>query len=153
MKPIDNSQTDNHIIRAQSTIYEDMLKIIAYPSFLLITWNILFSTRKLLVHLLGEEFDDLHIRVILYRCMRQQQMTEFLIIESSGVLRLEHVPTGTYVCEVIACNSHNETITIKRSNKLHYFQDDNNGREYKWEQLSEADQSWSHAFSGYTVYD
>jgi hypothetical protein len=154
MKPNDRSQTDNNTIRAQTTFYEDCIKLIAYPAFLLISWNMLASTKNMLVNILGEEFDDLHKRVILYRCLKQQQMTDFLIDRSSGILRLSYLPTGTYYCEIVVSNSQNEMITVKRSTTLYYLQDENHaGEKYPWIQLAEDNQSWLDTYSGYTVYD
>jgi hypothetical protein len=152
MKPIDNSQTNN-IIRAQSTFYEDSLKIIAYPTCLLITWNILSTTKILLENILGEHFNDLHMRVILYKKNKHQQMTDFFISDPSGVLRLP-IPTGIYNCELVVSNSHNETITVKRSNTIHFLHSKNpRCKEVEWQQLIDDHQLWLQTYSGYTVYE
>ncbi|MBO1512313.1 hypothetical protein [Metabacillus bambusae] len=153
MKPIDNSQ-NNNIIRAQSTFYEDSLKIIAYPTYLLITWNILSTTKILLENILGEQFNDLHMRVILNKNNKHQQMTDFFISDPSGVLRLATIPTGIYNCELAVSNSHNETITVKRSNTIHFLQSKNlKCKEIQWQQLIDDHQLWLQAYSGYTVYE
>jgi hypothetical protein len=153
MKPIDNSKTNN-IIRAQSTFYEDSLKIIAYPTCLLITWNILCTTKILLENILGEQFSDLHMRVILYKKNKQQQMTDFFICDPSGVLQVATIPTGIYNCELVVSNSHNETITVKRSNTLHFLQSKNPGcKVIQWQQLIDDHQLWLQEYSGYTVYE
>lgn len=153
MKPIDNSQTNN-IIRAQSTFYEDSLKIIPYPKYLLITWYIVSTTKILLENILGEQFNDLHMRVILYKKSKQEQLTDFFISDPSGVLRLVTIPTGIYDCELVISNSHNETITVKRSNTIHFLQSKNHRcKEIQWQQLIDDHQLWLHAYSGYTVYE
>ncbi|OAS85071.1 MULTISPECIES: hypothetical protein [Metabacillus] len=153
MKPIENSKTTN-IIRAQSTFCEDSLKIIAYPTCLLITWNILSTTKILLENILGEQFNDLHMRVILSKKSKQEQMTDFFISDPSGVLHLATIPTGIYNCELVVSNSHNETITVKRSNTIHFLQSKNHRcKEIQWEQLIDDPQMWLQAYSGYTVYE
>jgi hypothetical protein len=153
MKPIDNSQTNNNI-RAQSTFYEDSLKIIAYPKYLLITWYILSTTKILLENILGEQFNDLHMRVILYKKSKQEQLTDFFISDPSGVLRLATIPTGIYDCELVISNSHNETITVKRSNTIHFLQSRNHGcKELQLQQLIDDQQLWLQTYSGYTVYE
>jgi hypothetical protein len=154
MKQIDNRKTDNHKIREQSTIYGDSIKLISYPTFLLITWNIVSSTRKFLEHILQEEYEDLLRRIVLYRSSSQQQMMDFQIRESSGILRLDYIPTGIYYCELVTSNSHNEEITVKRSNTLSYLQVKQDiSEEYHWKQTSLDHQSWLQSFSGYTIYE
>ncbi|WP_299087897.1 hypothetical protein [uncultured Metabacillus sp.] len=154
MKRNENSHTNIYNIRAQSTICEDLVKIIAYPFFLLITWNIGDTTKILLENMLGEKFDDLYIRIILYKNCEQQYTTDFPISESSGVLRLEHLSTGVYDCEVVVSNSHNEMITVKRSNSLHYIQSKENGHHhYRWKQVIHEDPVWLKGYAGYTLYE
>lgn len=154
MKSIDNSQTNNYTIRMQSAFSEDRIKIIEYPTFLLITWSLSTTTKGMLGNILGEEYDDLLIMLTLYRKSNQQHFTDFIIQDSSGVLRLFDLPTGTYYCEIVGCNSRNETITVKRSNTVHNVQSENKAcTEFHWEQHSNEKVAWMQAYSGYTVYE
>jgi hypothetical protein len=154
MKSIDNSQTDNHTIRMKSTFSEDRIKIIKYPTFHLITWNLSTITKRMLGNILGEDYDDLLIMLTLYRKSKQQHFTDFNIHDSSGVLRLFNLPTGTYYCEIVGCNSRNETITVKRSNTVHYVQTENKAcTEFYWEERPNEKVAWMQAYSGYTVYE
>lgn len=154
MKRIDNRNIDHNNIRVQSTNCEDRIKLISYPTFLLITWHIVTSTRDFLEQILQEEFDDLLCRIILYRSNNQQQKIDFQINELSGILRLDRLSTGTYYCELDIRNSQNEAITVKRSEPLFYLQEVHNiENKYQWKPTSLDQQSWIHAFSGYTIYE
>jgi hypothetical protein len=157
MKRIDNRKTDTNIIRVESTTYGDSvdtIQLISYPNFLLISWSIASSTRNFLEQILKEDFEDLHMRIILYKTNNQQQMTDFHIRDISGILRLELLPTGTYYGEIVTSNSQNETITIKRSSSLYFLQEKSDqSKKYEWKQHTLDEQSWLRAYSSYTIYD
>jgi hypothetical protein len=154
MKSIDNSQTDNNTIRMESIFSEDRIKIIKYPTFLLVTWNLSTITKRMLENILGEEYGDLLIMLTLYRESNQQHFTDFIIQHSSDVLRLFNLPTGTYYCEIVGCNSRNETITVKGSNTIHHVQSEDVAcTKYHWEQRPNEKSAWMQAYSGYTVYE
>ncbi|KKI88610.1 hypothetical protein WQ54_30930 [Bacillus sp. SA1-12] len=154
MKRNDNSQNNTYNIRGQSTICEDIVKIIAYPFFFLITWNIGATTKLLLENMLGEKFEDLYTRIILNKNCEEQYATDFPISKSCGVLRIEHLSTGVYDCEVVVSNSRNEMITVKRSNSLHCIQSkESSNHPYRWKKVIHEDPFWLKAYAGYTLYE
>lgn len=154
MKHIHNSQTADYTIRRNTIFSEDRLKIIKYPTFLLITWNLSAITKRMVGNILGEDYHDLLLMLVLYRKNYEQHLTDFVICNSSGVLRLFDLPTGTYECEIVGYNSRNETITMKRSNTVNYVQTENKTHpELHWKQQPDEQTAWMQAYSGYTVYE
>lgn len=146
---------DNHNIRSHMAIYEDQIKLISYPSYLLLSWNIALTTKLLLEYILAEAFADLLVKIVLYQEHVPPRSTDFIIKDSNGVLCLPYIQTGIYFSEIIAINSENKSITIKRSEPLSYFQNKMISTEnrYHWQQCSDADPFWLDTYSGYTIYE
>lgn len=155
MKPVPYHLLEHHIIRTDSTISVDTIEIIPYPHCLLVSWNIISSTQKLLSEILKEDFKDLLLRVILYRNDQPREMAEFYMKDSSGTLQISGLTRGSYYCELVASNSHNETVTIKSSSKIEIKKDDGCKSEFKWKEVTVGvrNETWLQTFSGYTVYE
>lgn len=146
---------NNHNIRGGLSIYEDQIKIISYPSYLLLSWNIAPTTKLLLEYILAEAFSDLLVRVVLYKEREPLLFTDYIIKDLNGVLRLPLVQTGTYFSEIIAINSQNNSITIKRSKPLSYIQNKMNSKVEldRWQRYTNDPPLWLDSYSGYTIYE
>lgn len=156
MKSVPNHlHNDHYMIRTQSTFFVDSIDIIPYADYLLISWKITSSTKKTLSEILNEEFEDLLIRMILYRNSLSKEMIEFPVSECSGTLQITSLSKGTYYCELVASNSHNETITIKTTTNLFFDKPINQNKNDKWNQVNDeaGNENWLKNFSGYTVYE
>jgi hypothetical protein len=146
-----------HIIRNKSPVCVDNIEIFTYPKILLVSWTIVASTKVAVSSLLGEGFNDLLVRVILFR-QDQDQIKErlsFNVGKCSGMLEIRHLETATYSCDLIVSNSHNESIIIKCSSKKEYINHNIIKNQLNWRRVVEMEEgeTWVPMFSAYTDYE
>jgi|GEM_PF-4592557 len=145
---------ERYIIRNHSSISVDHLEIILYPEHIIISWNMVKSTQKLLTDILGEDFHDLLFIINLFRVQKKAEMFTLYINGSSGTIELPSLLHGRYHCELVAHNSQNETITIRKSKTVFILGNEKESRNGMWKEISESNKNtWLTAFSGYTVYE
>ncbi|WP_226667413.1 hypothetical protein [Metabacillus litoralis] len=153
-----NKQTDKqsiYRIREKNSVYVDRLCLIGYLDSLVLSWNIVDTTKNLVMSILKEEYKDLLVRILLY-CKNGEhlKMTDFPISKDAGVITLKNLPTGLYYCELVVTNSQNDSITIKHSNEVNYlFNNTDQHHTYRWLEVIDMDKTWKPSFSGYTNYE
>ncbi len=145
---------EHHIIRNKPKFFVDTLEIIPYSKSILISWNLIMSTQNILTDILGEEFNDLLMTINLWRVDEYTNMKIFYINEYSGTLQMNLLPNGYYYCELIASNSQNETISIKKSKSIQITHSSIKLCNENWTKRPISNKNlWSTAFSGYSVYE
>jgi len=144
-----------HIIRNQSPVCVDTIEIFTYPDVVLVSWKIVSSTKIAVSSLLGENFKDLLVRVILCRQNQFKEEFSFNVSKCSGVLEIRNLETATYSCELVVSNSKNESIVIKCSTKKEYHNHKRIKNQLNWRRVVEMEESetWVPMFSAYTDYD
>ncbi|HZH62907.1 MAG TPA: hypothetical protein VEY70_25820 [Metabacillus sp.] len=145
---------ERYIIRNHSSISVDYLEIIPYPEHMIISWNMIMSTQKLLTDILDEDFHDLLYTINLVRVEKNTEVLTLYIKGSSGIIELPSLLNGRYHCELVAHNSQNETITIRKSKSIFISGNERESGNGMWKVISESNKNtWLTAFSGYTVYE
>lgn len=144
-----------HIIRNQSPVSVDTIEIFTYPDVVLVSWKLVSSTKIAVSSLLGEDFNDLLVRVILCRQNQFKEEFSFNVDKCSGVLEIQNLETDTYFCDLVVSNSKNESIVIKSSTKKEYHNHNGIKNQLNWRKVVEMKESetWVPMFSGYTDYD
>lgn len=145
---------EQYIIRNYSSISVDHLEIIPYSEQIIISWNMIMSTQKLLTDILGEEFHDLLFVINLIRVDKNTKMLTLHIKGGSGTIERPLLFNGRYHCELVAYNSQNETITIRKSKSIFISGNEKESGNEMWKEIRESNNNtWLTAFSGYTVYE
>lgn len=156
MKNKQTTKTGTYILRNKTSVYEDTHTLISYPNYLVLSWNIVLSTKSVLETILNEEFKDLLVKIVLY-CKNdcQNRRTDFVVNKDADAIRLSNLPDGTYYSEMIVTNSQNESITIMCSNKVKclFVKINANHQNMQWQEVRDRDHSWQSNISGYTIYD
>lgn len=144
-----------HIIRDSNLNYEEYLNIfVENDTSLFIHWSISPNTSETLGHLLLEEFDHLHKRIVIYR-INHQDYLEVPFIRMEGIQMISNLQPDRYYCEIVLRNSQNQAITIKRSTTqlLSLNADGSLSDCYIWKKKEFQQDHWMSDFSGYTVYN
>lgn len=144
-----------HIIRNQSAVCVDTIEIFTYPDVVLVSWKLVSSTKIAVSALLGEDFNDLLVRVILCRQNQFKEEFSFNVDKCSGVLEVRDLETAIYSCDLVVSNSKNESIVIKSSTKKEYHNHNRIKNQLNWRKVVEMKESetWVPMFSAYTEYD